>query len=161
SGAGPGVTVDLVGRFDRSVTVNATATTANFNTVTLEPVDPGVNTTVKGTLNVTLRQTSLANRFNVLGTATETVIVSGAANLTSTTGVTPSSLRDVWTIQGTFLNNLTVSMGEGDNNIDFTSLASVFGSMSVTGGNGTNYFADATNTVTSFAGNVNGNLTFT
>src|SRR5262249_6574632 len=65
SSIGTGLTLNLIGKFGNNVTVKALATTNSFNSVTIEPVDPGSDTTVAGNVTVTMANALFGNVFNL------------------------------------------------------------------------------------------------
>jgi hypothetical protein len=135
TGANSGTTVNLIGQFNKAVTVNASGTTSGFNSFTLQPVDVGIDTTVGGNLTVTLGRALAGNIFEFLETGTETSVVNGNVTLTSrNTAVAP--LTDLYDIQGITNGNMTLNLGTGDNEVFIEDTAFVGGNLriSTTGG---------------------------
>jgi hypothetical protein len=159
SGVGPGTTVILSGHFGSNVSVNAAAATAGSNSFTLEPPNPGVNTTVAGTLNVTLGSAAVADQFTVLhGAGTNTSTVSGNTTFSCINGV--SSANNTFLIAGVFLQSLNLNLGNYNDNLDVTNNTTVFGNANISAGNGVTNFANPGGSAAHFSANVNGNLTF-
>jgi hypothetical protein len=156
SGPGGPMAVGIHGNIDGSLSVNDTTPTSSFNNFTIDFINNGVESPViGGNVSVSFADALFGNLFNVgvSGAAVQPTI-NGSVSLTSTSGLTPSSLPDDYTINSTIGGNLIISAPEAPSQLEIDTTAAVLGNAVINGGNGG---FDMGNTFT-LAGSVGGNF---
>lgn len=157
-GLNNGSKVNVFGTINGNVTVNIASTTPNFNQFTMAPQALGIDSFIRGSLYVSLGQTStIGNLFTIVrGVGGEESVVSGNTTLISQSTAS-GFLGDLFGIDGTFFGNLTIDLGGGDNFLFSDSLI-VNGNLRILGGNGDNLISGVFNGA--FTAIVGGNLSF-